>query len=317
MKRALVTGSNGFVGRYLCDALAQAGYHVTGAAGPDARSPAAHGIDLLDPLSVRAAVDVAQPDAIVHLAAQTFVPDSIESPVPTYETNVIGTANVLQAVRDARAAGAGNPKILLVSSAEVYGAHDPADFPLRESAQLRPANPYAASKAAAEAIALGEAAAFGLDVVVTRAFNHIGPHQSERFVVASLAAQLAAVARGELPFVSVGNLSAQRDFLDVRDVVRAYVLLAQSGAAGEVYNICSGKAVAISEVLRRLIAAAHVPVEVREDPARMRPSDVPVFYGDNAKLRAQTGWQPQIALDRSLRDIYEAAAGMASPATNE
>jgi len=304
--RALVTGANGFVGRYLSDALRAAGHDVFEAAGPD--SPDSQGLlDLCDFASVRAVVKDAAPDVVFHLAAQTFVPDAIRSPQATYEANIIGTARLLEALRELRDMNKKNPRIMLASSAEVYGHHAPADFPLKETAAVHPANPYAASKVAAEAIALAEAQTYELDVIVTRAFNHIGPGQSDRFVVASFAAQLAAVVNGNAPFLSAGNLSAQRDFLDVRDVVAAYITLMKGGKQGEIYNVSSGTAIAISEVLRRLITVAHAAVEVREDPDRMRPSDVPYFYGDSSKVRAATGWQPLISLDASLRDIYAAA----------
>ncbi|MFN2529385.1 MAG: GDP-mannose 4,6-dehydratase [Candidatus Baltobacteraceae bacterium] len=304
--RALVTGANGFVGRYLCEALRLAAHDVFEAAGPDSPN-SQHSLDLGDSASVRAIVKAAAPEVVFHLAAQTFVPDAIRSPQATYQANVIGTARLLETIRELRDTNKKNPRIIFASSAEVYGHHVPADFPLNESAATHPANPYAASKAAAEAIVLAEARTYELDVIVTRAFNHIGPGQSDRFVVASFAAQLAAVVKGNAPFLSVGNLSAQRDFLDVRDVVGAYVALIEGGKPGEIYNVSSGTAVAISEVLRRLITVAHAAVEVREDPARMRPSDVAYFYGDNSKLGDATGWQPRISLDTSLRDIYAAA----------
>jgi GDP-4-dehydro-6-deoxy-D-mannose reductase len=199
-------------------------------------------------------------------------------------------------------------RLLFTSSAEVYGAQPPQAYPLRETVAPSPANPYAASKAAAEMLLLGEARSFGLDVVIARAFNHIGPGQSDRFVVASFASQLAKIAGGAAPQLYVGNLDAKRDFLDVRDVVRAYVALASDGTSGEIYNVCSGTARAIRDVLRELIIAAHVPVEVRDDPSRQRPSDVPLSLGDPGKLHAATGWAPQIPFAASIRDIYRAAA---------
>lgn len=304
--RIFVTGANGFVGRYLCAALAQKKHHVFAAHGPDGLGGDLS-IDLKDAHDIRNVIERVAPDVIFHLAAQTFVPDSIASPLETYEVNVMGTGRLLQAVREVRDRTKKNSRLIMISSAEVYGHHAPADFPLSEDAELRPANPYAASKAAAEALCLAESRMYELDVVITRAFNHIGPGQSDRFVVASFAAQLAKVVKGTLPFLSVGNLAAQRDFLDVRDVAGAYVSLMEAGEAGEAYNVCSGTAVAISELLRKLITVAHTAVEVREDPERMRPSDVPYFYGDNSKLCAATGWEPHISLDSSLRDIYEAA----------
>jgi GDP-4-dehydro-6-deoxy-D-mannose reductase len=184
---------------------------------------------------------------------------------------------------------------------------DPGEFPLSETLDCRAITPYGASKAAAEAMLLAASRSFGLDVVIARAFNHIGPGQNERFVVASMAAQLARIAAGGAPLLSIGNLSAARDFLDVRDVVAAYLALARDGESGQVYNVCSGRAVAIRDVLRELIAIAHVPVEVREDPTRKRSPDIPLLVGSSEKLQSRTGWQPQIPLTRSLRDIYEAA----------
>lgn len=304
--RVLVTGASGFVGGYLVAHLRELGHEVAAAGGP--HDAGFLPVDLLDQSSLVGAIEIAQPDAIVHLAASTFVPDSLADPLGVYEANALGTARLLAAVRSWRESGGGNPRILFTSSAEVYGAQPPDAFPLHESLPLHPANPYAASKAAAEALIAGECAAYGLDVVVARAFNHIGPGQRERFVVAGFAAQLAKIAAEGSGTLWVGNLKAKRDFLDVRDVVAAYALLLERGQAGETYNVCSGTAVGIDEVLRELINVARVPVEVREDPERMRPSDVPVFYGSSERLQRQTGWKPSISLRASLRAIYEAAA---------
>lgn len=310
--RALVTGASGFVGGYLVDALRENGADVFPCGGPhDGGEMLA--LDLRDSLAIRAALDIAQPDVLFHLAAQTFVPDSLQSPIDTYETNAIGTARLTEAVRGYVEGGAKMPRILFTSSAEVYGAQAPERFPLDESVAPHPDNPYAASKAAAEALLIGEARSFKLDVVIARAFNHIGPGQSERFVVPNFAAQLASIAENAGGHLMVGNLDARRDFLDVRDVVAAYVALARDGVSGEIYNVCSGVARSIRDVLRDLIIAAHVPVEVREDPARMRPSDVPLFVGNNAKLRAATGWEPRVPWARSVRDIYEAARKKSAP----
>ncbi|MDQ6827135.1 MAG: GDP-mannose 4,6-dehydratase [Candidatus Eremiobacteraeota bacterium] len=309
--RVLVTGANGFVGRYLVAALRARGDDVVGATHQSTQP--AHQIslplDLRDSQNVCAVLDVAQPELIFHLAAQTFVPDSVERALLTYDVNVLGTARLLEAVRKTREVSGRNPRILFTSSAEVYGQRSSADLPLRESLTLHPSNPYAASKAAAEAIIAAEATTYGLDILITRAFNHIGPGQDARFVVASFAAQLAQISRGREPKLLVGNISAQRDFLDVRDVVAAYIALAQRGETGETYNVCSGRSTSISEILRLLITAAHVPVEVREDPDRMRAVDVPVSYGSNEKLCLLTGWTPEIPLIRSLRDIYGAVLG--------
>lgn len=301
--RVLVTGATGFVGRYVVDALRAADHEPIALGGPHDAPPATT-VDLLDPAAVRGAVDAAAPDAILHLGGQAFVPQSVADPLGTIAVNATGTANVLEAARAYRDRARASLRVLVVSSAEVYGIQRPERMPLDESTPLRPGNPYAASKVAAEAYALAWHRSFGLDCLIARSFNHIGPGQDPRFVVASFARQLAEIASGAPPVMYVGNLEAQRDFLDVRDVVAAYVLLLANGRAGEVYNICSGRPVAIREVLRQLITIARVAVEVREDPERMRPSDLPVLSGDATKLRAETGWEPRYSLAASLADIY-------------
>ncbi len=304
--RALVTGATGFVGRHLLAALAEAGHERFACGGP--HDADAMPLDLADPSALRGALDLAQPDVVFHLAAQTFVPEALANPGATYGTNVTGTANLAQALRDYARAENATPRLIFASSAEVYGHQPPQAFPLVETTSLSPNNPYAASKAAAEMLLLGEARTFALDVVIVRSFNLIGPGQSDRFVVPNFAKQLAQIASGGKPVMHVGNLEAKRDFLDVRDAARAYVALAERGVRGEAYNLCSGSVHAIKDVLRELILAAHVPVEVREDPERMRPSDTPLFLGDNTKLRAATGWEPRIALRSSIREIYAAAS---------
>ena len=298
--RVVVTGATGFVGGHLLAALRAAGHEPVALGGPHDPPPAI-AVDLLDSAAVRDVVAGAAPDAIVHLAGQAFVPLSVVDPLGTLAVNATGTAHVLEAARAVRA------RVLVVSSAEVYGIQRPERMPLDETAVLRPGNAYAASKVAAETYALAWHRSYGLDVVVARPFNHIGPGQDERFVVASFARQLADIAGGAPPLLRVGNLEAQRDFLDVRDVAAAYVLLLANGRSGEVFNISSGRPVAIREVLRQLITIARVPVEIREDPERMRASDLPLLSGDSAKLRAETGWEPRLTLTESLRDIYAAA----------
>jgi GDP-4-dehydro-6-deoxy-D-mannose reductase len=303
--RVLVTGSAGFVGRHLLEALRDRGHDVFEtdhvAAGD------VLGVDVTDPLAVQGAFELARPDAVAHLAAQAFVPASIEDPAATLRINAGGTLNVLEAARRL-AAGGVRTRVLVVSSADVYGAQPPEAYPLRETTAPRPANPYAASKVAAEALALAFVHSFGVDAVVTRAFNHIGTGQDERFAVPAFALQLARIAAGAEPVVRVGNLSATRDVLDVRDVCDAYVrILDGGGQPGEIYNVCSGVATPMREILRRLIEIARVAVEVREDAERMRPADVPVSVGDAAKLRGATGWAPRISLAAALRDVYDEA----------
>jgi GDP-4-dehydro-6-deoxy-D-mannose reductase len=301
--RVLVTGASGFVGGHLLDALRTAGHDPVAAGGPHDATPFTP-LDVLDPGAVRLAVDAAEPDAIVHLAGQAFVPESIGDPLRTLAVNAGGTAHLLEAARAYRERVQRPLRVLIVSSAEVYGVHRPERMPLDETAATRPANPYAASKVATEAYALSWNRAYALDVVVARPFNHIGPGQDARFVVASFARQLAEIGAGGPMLMRVGNLEARRDFLDVRDVVAAYAALLANGRAGEVYNVCSGRPVAIREVLRQLITIARVPVEIRDDPERMRPSDLPVLIGDAAKLRAETDWEPHYTLAATLRDVY-------------
>ena len=303
--RVLVTGSAGFVGRHLAAALRERDHDVLET--DHVPRDDVLGVDVTDPLAVRGAFELARPDAVAHLAAQAFVPASIEDPAATLRINAGGTQNVLDAARSL-ADGGVRARVLVVSSADVYGVQPPEAYPLRETTAPRPANPYAASKVAAEALASAYAHSFGIDAVVTRAFNHIGTGQDERFAVPAFALQLARIAAGAEPVVRVGNLAATRDVLDVRDVCDAYVrILEGAGQAGEIYNVCSGTATSMREILRRLIEIARVAVEVREDTERMRPADVPVSVGDAAKLRAATGWAPRIPLAAALRAVYEEA----------
>ncbi|GAC1659440.1 MAG: GDP-mannose 4,6-dehydratase [Candidatus Elarobacter sp.] len=304
--RVLITGARGFVGHHLSAVLRERGHDVV-AADRGAVDEETLSVDVTDPLAVRAAFDLARPDAVAHLAAQAFVPASLADPQATFAVNAGGTLHVLEAARTAAEEGL-RARVLVVSSAEVYGAQPPDAYPLRETLAPLPRNPYAASNVAAEALALAYARSFGVDVVVTRAFNHVGPGQDERFALAAFAAQIARAAAGLDRTVLVGNLDASRDVLDVRDVCAAYALLLEGTApAGEIYNVCSGKATTMRELLRRLIEIARVPVEIREDPARMRPADVPVSFGDASKLREATGWAPGIPLAAALRAVYDDA----------
>lgn len=258
-------------------------------------------LDLTDADNVRAVVELTRPELVFHLAAQSFVPASIDDPMTTFRVNVDGTAYLLEALRELR------PRLLFVSSAEVYGRRPQEDMPLRETLPPRPANPYAASKAAGEALVLGWHQAYGIDAVVSRAFNHIGAGQDPRFAVAAFAQRLARIASGSERVLNVGNVESERDFLDVRDVVSAYIALADRGAPGEIYNVCSGAAVKMREVLKRLVNIAGVPVEIREDPELLRGSEVMRSVGDPSKLKRTTGWSPKISLADSLREVYEEA----------
>ena len=303
--RALVTGATGFVGGHLCRFLRANGHDVFAFGGPAHSHTAV--LDVLHEQRVFAAIRSSHPDVVFHLAAQTFVPDTVASPLETYKVNILGTAHVARAIaRHVEDSGV-RSRLVFASSAEVYGRVSSDLFPLRESTPTSPRNPYAASKAAAESILKAEHHTFGLDIVICRPFNHIGPGQQGHFAIPNFAMQLAKIELGAPKQVSVGNLDARRDFLDVRDVVAAYALLAEFGVSGETYNICSGVPRGMKSVLDTLIQIAGHDIDIVEDPSRMRPASTPESVGDNAKLRSATGWEPQLSIDASLRDVYAAA----------
>jgi GDP-4-dehydro-6-deoxy-D-mannose reductase len=290
--RALVTGARGFVGAHLVAHLANEGDEVVAVDRGD--------VDLIDAAGVRACVADAAPEVVYHLGGAADVGGSWEDPVGTFRVNANGTLHVLDAARHA-----GARRVLVVSSADVYGTVDEADLPLDETAPLRPQSPYAASKVAADFLALQAWLGYGLETVRVRAFNHLGPGQGERFVAPALAARIAANERDGGDAVLVGNLEARRDITDVRDVVRAYRLLMAHGEPGEVYNVCSGREVSVAELAAQLLALATRPMRLEHDPSRVRPVDTPVLVGDATRLNAATGWLPAIPLDQTLRDVLD------------
>jgi GDP-4-dehydro-6-deoxy-D-mannose reductase len=307
--RLLVTGAGGFVGGHLVDYLhaeqPQAEVHgvviphgsVSWRAASGARVLEA---DLNDPLAAAAVVEEVRPDRVVHLAGQSSVHLSWLDPAGTLRTNVLGIVHLLDAAR----ARALRPAVLVVGSAEEYGKVGPDEMPIREEAPLRPASPYAVSKVAQGALALLYGPAGGMRVVLTRTFHHTGPGRGEAFAESSFARQLAEIEAGlRPPVLKVGNLEAVRDFADVRDVVRAYWMLLERGEGGAVYNVCTGRGRRIRELLDMLLAASGARVEVRVDPDRLRPSDVPTQVGDPSRLREATGWEPRIPFERTLEDL--------------
>ncbi len=288
--RALVTGGSGFVGRHLAHHLEASGDEVVSI---DLE------VDVADPEAIGAATRTARPDAVYHLAALSHVGDSWAFPAEVLRVNVLGTAGVLAAARSLEVP----PVVLVVSSAEVYGAVSEDQLPISESAPLRPLSPYAASKAAAEQLAAQ--AHFGYDqpVVVVRPFNHIGPGQGPGFAVSALARRIVEAQRSGSGTVAVGTLTARRDYTDVRDVVRAYRALVTGGQRGALYNVCSGSDVAVSQVAERLCTLAEAEVQLITDPDLVRPVDLPVLRGDGSRLVADTGWKPEIPLDETLSDV--------------
>ncbi|HEX3981418.1 MAG TPA: GDP-mannose 4,6-dehydratase [Acidimicrobiales bacterium] len=289
--RSLITGGRGFVGTWLADHLREVGDEVI---------VIDHEVDVTDPAAILGAVSDAAPDAIYHLAALTHVGRSWDEPLGVLEVNVIGTAAVLAAARQCGT----DPRVLVTSSAEVYGAvTDPSQLPLNEGSPTAPLTPYAASKLAAEAVAAQTVLGHGQQVIIVRPFNHIGPGQSPNFAVPALAKRIVEADRRGAPTIPVGNLSARRDFTDVRDVVRAYRLLIESGNPGEVYNVCSGRDVGIGDIADALLSLAGTTLAFEADPSLVRPVEVPVLRGDPARLVEVTGWKPEIALDQTLADV--------------
>ena len=294
--RALVTGAGGFVGAHLTAHLESSGDEVIG------WDRTLEGIDITDGPAETTAMAELRPNAVYHLAGDADVGGSWDHPASTFRANAEGTLNVLLGCRDA-----GVERVLVVGSADVYGRVHTDDLPITEQCPLRPVSPYAASKVAADFLAVQAGLGYGLEVIRTRPFNHLGPGQSPRFVAPALAQRVAQAeinGGGEIP---VGNLTPKRDFTDVRDVVRAYRLLVLDGQPGEAYNICSGAAVAVQELVDSFIATATVDVRLTSDPDLQRPVDIPVLLGDNSKIEASTGWQPEIPLSQTLADLMGTA----------
>ena len=295
MKRVLILGATGFVGR----AIFSTPPATLRAFGLDLVAPSGH-VEVTDPAAIRSCIDKASPDWVIHLAAQTFVPESFSHPEKTFEVNFFGTLNVLKALKSAEFSG----RLLYVSSGDVYGVVSPEQLPLSESTPLKPRNPYSVSKVAAEALCYQWSQTEGLEVVIVRPFNHIGSGQSERFVVSDFAKQIVEIKLGRREArMTVGDIDVTRDFTDVRDVIRAYFLVLERGSVGEVYNVCSGKEQSIRSLLERMREFAGVDVQLETDPTRLRKQEQRRVAGSYAKLGAATGWKPELSIDESLRDI--------------
>lgn len=290
--RALVTGASGFVGHHLIEHLRASGDDVVGV-------DRAEGPDLLDPDAVRRTVGRVAPDAVYHLGGWSDVGGSWDAPVATFRANAEGTLNLLQACRDTGA------RVLVVSSADIYGKVTEADLPLDEHAPVRPVSPYAASKSAADQLALQAWLGYGIETLRVRAFNHLGPGQTTRFVAPALAARIARCEVEDRDVVTVGNLTPRRDFTDVRDVVRAYRLLIEHGVPGEAYNVSTGVDIAIADLAEQLASLATRPVRIQVDSKLQRPVDVPVLRGDATRLREATGWVPEIPIATTLADVLD------------
>jgi GDP-4-dehydro-6-deoxy-D-mannose reductase len=287
--KALITGAGGFVGPYLRRHLESCGDEVV---GTDLD------VDITDGDGVLRAFTDVRPEVVYHLAAASHVGTSWSAPVDVVRVNVEGTLNVLLAALEAQA-----ERVVVIGSAEEYGKV--VELPVRETTPLRPVSPYGASKAAAEMMASHMARGRGLGVVCVRAFNHLGPGQSDALVASAIARQVAEAEKAGGGVVQTGDLTPRRDFTDVRDVVRAYRLLAESGEPGEAYNVCSGRDVAVQELADHLASRATVDVTFELDESRLRPVEVPVVRGDNTKLRDATGWEQTIPLEETLGDVLD------------
>jgi GDP-4-dehydro-6-deoxy-D-mannose reductase len=299
----LVTGASGFAGSHLVEQLARqeavAAWHRS--EPPDAMRALASWtrVDLLDRDRVRREIRALRPSAVYHCAGAAHVAHSWRDTTTPLAANVLATHYLLDALRRAGC----EVRMLLTGSAAIYAA---SNLALTEDSLVAPSSPYALSKLAQEQLSLRALDEDGVGVVVARAFNHTGPRQSPAFVAPGLARQIALIERGEMPAVmQVGNLDARRDLTDVRDTVRAYRLLMAEGVPGQVYNVASGTARSIRQVLDALLARSHVSITVTQDPALLRPSDTPVVLGDASRLRARTGWIPHISFDQMLDDLLE------------
>ena len=332
--RALVTGACGFVGAFLVRELAGSGNEVIATDLPgfpagalDRREQGAavaasrpavppgvayRGCDLHDAAAVKALIASTRPDYIYHLAAQSSAARSLSDPRRTLETNVFGTLNILEGVRElapvcpGAKTRSGTVRILSVGSGEEYGRRPRGEMPLGEESRIDPLSPYAVSKAAQTMLALQYARSYGLDVVATRSFSHTGPAQTDRFVLPSFARQCAEIKAGRrASVVKTGTLEIVRDFLDVRDVVRAYRMIAEDTGETDVYNVCSGRGLALGEALDFFVRACGVEVTVEEDPALVRVADIPVLVGDNSRLRGVCGWEQERSTETMLLELFE------------
>jgi len=308
--RILITGATGFVGGHLRRYfLAHTDWAITGTCYPETPPPpfdpqreTLHYLDLRDAGATRALLAQSPPDYIIHLAAQSHVPTSYQDPWGTLDNNIRGQLNLLEGLLALNLA----PRTLVIGSSEEYGRAGVAELPLTEEHPLRPENPYSVSKVAQDVMGYQYFISFGLPVIRMRPFNHVGPGQSARFVLPAFASQVAEIEAGkQAPVMRVGNLEPARDFTDVRDVVRAYHLALTRGMPGEVYNIASGTPRTIQSLVEQLVTLATIPIRVEIDPERYRPADVPIIYGSAAKLKQDTGWEPEIPFEQTIQDVLD------------
>jgi len=311
MTKALITGIDGFVGSHLAEFLLSKGCQVSGIVHHLKSAENINHIkdqltlyecDIRDGAKLNEIISQGKPDEVYHLAAIAHVPTSYRDPKLTLDVNLYGSLNLFEAVKSVSR----DIKVLYVGSASEYGEVREADLPIDEDVLLRPVDPYSVSKASTDLLAYQYFKSFDMHIVRVRPFNHIGPRQSPDYVVSSFAKQIAEIEKSlREPVITVGNLEAKRDFTDVRDMVRAYWLALQKGERGEVYNICSEKAISIKDLLDKLLAMSNKDIEVRQDPKKLRPSGVPLLLGDPTKFKGTTGWKPEIPFEKTLQDTLD------------
>lgn len=301
--RSLITGISGFVGPHLAKHLLSNKHTVFGVdlIKKKIENVSSYQVDILNRKSLFSVMNEIKPDYVFHLAAQSSVEKSFSQPELTKKVNVDGTKNLLDSILNAKI----NPAILIVSSAQIYGT--PKQTPITEQHPLNPQSPYAKLRLKQEKLALDYYKKHSMKIVIARSFNHTGPGQSAEFVCPDFAKQIVEIEKGlRKPVIKVGDLKAKRDFTDVRDIVRGYLLALEKGKTGEYYNLCSGKAYSVEEILHILIKISNCKgIKIERDPKKMRPSDMPILLGDNSKFRKQTGWKPEIQIEQTLSDILE------------
>jgi GDP-4-dehydro-6-deoxy-D-mannose reductase len=310
-KKVLITGVNGFVGRHLVNELVKNSYEVYGLTRADDRAIEENYSvivgDVLDSEGVYEVLKSLKPDVVVHLAAQAKPGYSFGHAKETLEVNVFGTLSILDSVKRLQEKGGEyRPRILAIGTSEEYGVVKQEELPLSEDARLAPTNPYAISKVACYHLVQEYVKTYGLDIVYAVPFSHIGPGQREGFLVSDVAKQIVEIERGEKePVLTTGPLETERDYTDVRDMVRAYRMLIESGESGERYNLCSGGSVTVESVVEMLCGLAKVEIQHVIDESRRRPTELPILYGNHQKMTGLTGWQTEIALERTLADALE------------
>jgi GDP-4-dehydro-6-deoxy-D-mannose reductase len=304
--KALITGVTGFVGEYLAEYLQSQRFDVYGTSSKEVNASAMTNV-LYNNLTIEQELsnllEEIKPDHIYHLAGNSNVKSSWENKTDTFATNVNLTVNLLEAAR--KSSIANTVKILTVGSSEEYGKIYDSQMPINESVAIQPMNPYGISKATVSFFAKQYYHAYGLYVLHVRPFNHIGPRQRLGFVVPDFSSQIVEMEKkGQEKTINVGNLEAQRDFTDVRDIVRAYYLLLDTSTSfGEIYNVCSGTPISMKTILQKLISLSNQSISLKVDPNKMRPLDVPIYFGDNSKIKKLTGWEPKFRLEDTLLDV--------------